>query len=96
MGGFKGAEAMGNEEFWDVKCDILIPAALENQIRGDNAEMVKAKLVAEAANGPTTASADAVLADAEAVSLGHLGLQALDLAACDERAAARTASTYGW
>ncbi len=50
-----------NEELLQVKCDILIPAALQNQITKDNAEQVKAKIVAEGANGPTTPEADKVL-----------------------------------
>ncbi|MBT9598254.1 MAG: Glu/Leu/Phe/Val dehydrogenase [Vitreoscilla sp.] len=63
VGGFKGAEPMGNEEFWDVKCDILIPAALEGQINADRARRIQAKLVLEGANGPTVPSADDILAD---------------------------------
>jgi glutamate dehydrogenase (NAD(P)+) len=63
VGGFKGAEPMGNEEFWDVKCDILIPAALEGQINADRARRIQAKLVLEGANGPTIPSADDILAD---------------------------------
>ena len=63
VGGFKGAELMGNEEFWDTRCDILIPAALEGQITPDRARRTKAKLVLEGANGPTLPSADDILAD---------------------------------
>ncbi|MBQ0959015.1 Glu/Leu/Phe/Val dehydrogenase [Ideonella sp. 4Y11] len=63
VGGFKGAEVMGNEEFWDVDCEILIPAALEGQITADRARRVKAKMVLEGANGPTVPSADDILAD---------------------------------
>ncbi|HEX9163112.1 MAG TPA: Glu/Leu/Phe/Val dehydrogenase [Thermoanaerobaculia bacterium] len=50
-----------NEELLQLDCDVLIPAAFENQIRADNVSGVKAKLVAEAANGPTTPAADKVL-----------------------------------
>jgi glutamate dehydrogenase (NAD(P)+) len=63
VGGFKGAEPMNNEEFWDVDCDILIPAALEGQITADRARRIKAKLVLEGANGPTVPSGDDILAD---------------------------------
>ncbi len=45
----------------ELECDVLIPAALENQITGTNAPNVKAKIVAEAANGPTTEEADSIL-----------------------------------
>ena len=63
VGGFAGAEAMDNAAFWGVDCDILIPAALESQITKHNAHQVKAKLVIEGANGPTTPEADDILAD---------------------------------
>jgi len=59
--GFSGAKSVSNEELLETECTILIPAALENQITGKNAGKVKAKLVAEAANGPTTPDADDVL-----------------------------------
>jgi len=60
---FRGAERMDNEAFWDVDCEILIPAALEGQITAERANRIKAKLVLEGANGPTVPSADDVLAD---------------------------------
>lgn len=63
VGGFKGGEFLGNEEFWDTDCDILIPAALEGQITADRANRIKARLVLEGANGPTVPSADDILAD---------------------------------
>jgi len=63
VGGFKGAEAMDGEAFWDVDCDILIPAALEGQITEARAQRIKAKLVLEGANGPTVPVADDVLAE---------------------------------
>ncbi|MFL5679941.1 MAG: Glu/Leu/Phe/Val family dehydrogenase [Chloroflexota bacterium] len=56
--GFPGAKDVTNAEVLEVDCDILIPAALENQITNRNASRIKAKLVAEAANGPTTPDAD--------------------------------------
>jgi glutamate dehydrogenase (NAD(P)+) len=61
VAGFKGADVMKSEEFWDVECDILIPAALEGQINEDRARRIKAKLVLEGANGPTTSKADDML-----------------------------------
>jgi glutamate dehydrogenase/leucine dehydrogenase len=59
--GLPGATDIDNEEVLEVDCDILIPAALENQITARNAGNIKARLVAEAANGPTTPEADIAL-----------------------------------
>ncbi len=59
--GFPGARDVSNAELLEIECDILIPAALENQITAANAERIKAKIVAEAANGPTTPEADEIL-----------------------------------
>jgi glutamate dehydrogenase (NAD(P)+) len=61
--GFPGATDITNAEVLEVDCDILIPAALENQITSRNAERITAKLIAEAANGPTTPEADEILYD---------------------------------
>jgi glutamate dehydrogenase (NAD(P)+) len=61
--GFAGAEKVDPAELLVSECDILIPAATENQITSRNADRVKCKILAEGANGPTTASADEVLAD---------------------------------
>jgi glutamate dehydrogenase (NAD(P)+) len=61
--GFPGARPMSNDQLLEVECDILIPAALENQITSRNAGQVKARIVAEAANGPTTPEADEILFD---------------------------------
>lgn len=68
--GFKGGEAMGNgnaklanAELLALPCDILVPAALENQITAANAAQVKTKIVVEAANGPITPEADRILDD---------------------------------
>ncbi len=59
--GMPGTETLRHEEILELPCDILIPAALENQIRADNADRVKACVIAEAANGPTTPAADRIL-----------------------------------
>ena len=59
--GLSGTKTVTNEELLTVPCDILIPAALENQIRADNVHEINARLVAEAANGPTTPAADRIL-----------------------------------
>src|SRR5918912_2476937 len=56
--GFPGATDVSNAAVLEVDCEILIPAALENQITNRNASKIKARLVAEAANGPTTPEAD--------------------------------------
>jgi glutamate dehydrogenase (NAD(P)+) len=63
VGGFKGADKIDNESFWDVKCDILIPAALEGQVTDARAKRTTAKLVLEGANGPTLPKADDILAE---------------------------------
>jgi len=59
--GFPATKEISNAELLELPVDILIPAALENQITRDNARRVKAKIVAEAANGPTTPEADEIL-----------------------------------
>jgi glutamate dehydrogenase (NAD(P)+) len=60
--GMPGASRISHDELLTMKCDILVPAALENVITLQNAEAVKARIVAEAANGPTTPHADEILA----------------------------------
>ena len=59
--GFPGAEEITNEALLELDVDILVPAALENQITGENAGRIKAKISAELANGPTTLDADKIL-----------------------------------
>src|SRR6266478_2816395 len=61
--GFPGADAADPKELLITECDILIPAATENVITSQNAAQVKAKIICEGANGPTTATADDILAD---------------------------------
>jgi glutamate dehydrogenase (NAD(P)+) len=61
--GFPGAEAMPSDELLVSDCEVLIPAATENVITSRNAENIKAKVIVEGANGPTTAVADEILAE---------------------------------
>lgn len=63
VGGFEGAQAISDEEFWTVDMDILIPAALESQITVERAKNLSAKLVLEGANGPTYPEADDILVE---------------------------------
>jgi glutamate dehydrogenase (NAD(P)+) len=66
---FPASTAISNEELLAYDCDILIPAALECQIRADNADRIKAKLVVEVANGPLTIAADEILQEKNVVVL---------------------------
>lgn len=61
LSGFPGCDHITNHELLELKCDVLVPAALENTITEDNADHIRAKIVAEAANGPTTPGADRIL-----------------------------------
>jgi glutamate dehydrogenase (NAD(P)+) len=61
--GFKGAEASDSHDLLTMDCEILIPAATENVITSRNADRIKARVICEGANGPTTAVADEILAD---------------------------------
>ncbi|TLN09787.1 glutamate dehydrogenase, partial [bacterium] len=58
-----GYENITNDELLEIDCDVLIPAAIENQITKDNASRIKAEVVVEAANGPTTPEATTILED---------------------------------
>lgn len=58
---FPGSKSLTNKEGLELECDILLPAALENQITGENAPRIKAKIIAEGANGPLTSEGDEIL-----------------------------------
>jgi glutamate dehydrogenase (NAD(P)+) len=58
---YKNAERITNDELLALECDVLVPAALENVITEDNADQIKAAIICEGANGPTTAGADEIL-----------------------------------
>jgi glutamate dehydrogenase (NAD(P)+) len=60
---YEGGEAVTNQELLELDCDVLIPAAIEGQLTGANADRVKASVVVEAANGPSTPEADAIFED---------------------------------
>jgi glutamate dehydrogenase/leucine dehydrogenase len=59
--GFGGADNVSNHDLLEIECDILVPAALESVITAENADNIKTKMIAEAANGPTTPDADRIL-----------------------------------
>lgn len=59
--GFPGTDNITNSELLELDCEILVPSALENQITESNADKIKAKIIAECANGPTTPAADPIL-----------------------------------
>jgi glutamate dehydrogenase (NAD(P)+) len=61
--GYPGTDTITNEELLELDCDVLVPAALENEITEENADRVKARIISEGANGPTTPEADAILFD---------------------------------
>lgn len=60
---FPGAERIPDKDFWAMDCDIILPAALENQITVDNADAIRARLIVEGANGPTSPQAEDMLLD---------------------------------
>ena len=75
--GFPGAKTNPNAKgVLEVPCDVLVPAALENQITMENAPRIRAKLIAEAANGPTTPGAEKILLKAGAVIIPDIYLNA--------------------
>ncbi len=61
VAGFPGTDSVTNEELLELECEVLVPAALENAITGKNADRIKAKIITEAANGPTAPEADRIL-----------------------------------
>jgi len=61
--GYPGTDKITNEELLELDCDVLVPAALENEITRENADRIKARVISEGANGPTTPEADAILFD---------------------------------
>ncbi len=63
LAGYDKAEPITNEELLELECDVLIPAALEDQITTDNASNIHARIIVEGANGPTSVAADPILAD---------------------------------
>jgi glutamate dehydrogenase (NAD(P)+) len=63
LAGYEGGERVTNEELLELPCDILALAAREDQVTGENAGRIKAKLIAEGANGPTSLEGDAILGD---------------------------------
>ena len=69
LGEYKGGRAVSNEELLELPVDVLVPAALENQITADNANRIQAKLIIELANGPVTPEADEILHNRNIVSV---------------------------
>lgn len=61
--GFRGGDPISNTELLELECEVLAPCALEDQINSRNADRIKAKIIAEGANGPTAAKADAILSN---------------------------------
>jgi len=62
--GFPGCDTLSNQQLLELPCDILVPAAIENQLTADNARKIKAHIIAEGANGPTTPAADGLFSQA--------------------------------
>lgn len=69
LASFPGGEAIADEALWELPCEFLVPAALEGQITADNAPKIRARVVVEGANGPTTPEADRILEERGVVVL---------------------------
>ena len=65
LAGFTGGEEISSAELLELPCEVLLPAAIENQITRENAGRIQARVICEGANGPTTANADAILDERE-------------------------------
>jgi glutamate dehydrogenase (NAD(P)+) len=63
VAGYRGSDAVTNDDLLELPCELLVPSALEGQITKDNAAQIKARIVVEGANGPTTPEADDILRD---------------------------------
>src|SRR5699024_7577320 len=63
VAGFEAADTLSADDFWSLDTDVLVPAALEDQITEDNAAALRTRIVVEGANGPTTPAADDILTD---------------------------------
>src|SRR5690606_35693626 len=70
--GFPGGETIGDDAFWEIPCEFLVPAALEGQITAKNAPKIHARAVIEGANGPTTPVADRILEEKGVVVLPYV------------------------
>src|SRR6266705_1863455 len=71
LAGYPRGEAINKDQLLTVECDVLVPAATENVITRKNAPQIKAKIICEGANGPTTAAADDILANAGGVTVSY-------------------------
>jgi glutamate dehydrogenase (NAD(P)+) len=69
LAGLPGADAVTNEELIEMECDVLAPCALEQVITAENAPLVRARMVCDGANGPTTPAADEILEDRDVLVL---------------------------
>jgi glutamate dehydrogenase (NAD(P)+) len=101
VAGFANAEVIANELFWEVDCEIMIPAALEQQITEVNAPKIKAKMIIEGANGPTTPAADDILHERNILVLPDVianagGVTSSGCKTSPASSGAKTKSTRGW